>query len=124
MLFSMAVVVAALIGSIPAVIQQYHTDRPGFRKTLRLLAVYFLYVLTGVVLLLLLLRGEQPMTTSITATLFEIAWILYGSLWLTRGVPRHRELPAWIDRHPSGIDYGFWLVIAGTLATAVAGHYM
>ena len=119
MLFSLAVVVATLAASIPAVVRQYRTDRQGFWKTLRLFAVYFLYIFAGLGILLLLLRGEQPMSNAVASTVFTVAWILYGSLWLTRGVPRYRELPAWIDRYPSLIDYIFWALIASGFVAAL-----
>ena len=119
MLFSLAVVVATLAGSIPAVVRQYRTDRPGFWKTLRLFAVYLAYVFAGLGMLLLLLRGPQPPAAAVAGTIFVLAWILYGSLWLTRGVPRYRERPAWIDTYPSALDYAFWAIIAGALAAAL-----
>lgn len=40
-----------------------------------------------------------------------VAWIFYGALWLTRLVPRYRDLPRWIDRRWSWLDYAFIAII-------------
>lgn len=114
----LVLVLGALAASIPACVNQYRRDPAGFWKSLRLLGAYFLYVFAGVGLVLALLSGPQSETTAAAATVFAVAFILYGGLWLTRMVPRYREVPAFIDKFPGALDYGFWAVMASSLAFA------
>jgi hypothetical protein len=50
---------------------------------------------------------------------FFLCWVLYGVLWLMRLAPRNREVPAWIDKRNSVIDYAFWAAIGLTLLAAL-----
>lgn len=112
-------VLGALVATIPACVSQYRTDRAGFWKTLRLAGYYLLYVLAGIGLVLALLSAPQSEATAAAATVFAVAFILYGALWLTRMVPRYREVPAFIDKFPGALDYGFWAVMGSSLAFAL-----
>ena len=58
---------------------------------------------------------------ALAVTAFLVAWIFYGGLWLTRVVPRYRELPAFVDKFPGVLDFAFWAVMAAALAYAVFG---
>ena len=114
------VVLSVLAGSLPAVIDQYRRDRAGFWKTLRLFGVYLVSVFANIGGMLSLLSGAPPsLTRAFAAGLFGIAAIFYAGFWLTRVVPRYRELPAWVDRYPSGVDYAFWALLAGALLLAL-----
>jgi hypothetical protein len=42
-------------------------------------------------------------------------------LWLTQLVPRYRELPAWIDKRNSVLDYVLWAAIGLSLAVCLLG---
>jgi hypothetical protein len=119
MLMSLAVVIATLIGLIPGVRRQYHEDRAGFWQTMRLFALYLAYIVAGIGILLVLLRDPQTPVEAVAAGFFMLAWIINGSVWLTRLAPRYRELPALIDRFPSRVDYGSWIVMAAGLATSL-----
>jgi hypothetical protein len=86
----------------------------------RLFGVYLagLAVIIGV--MLWLLSGPKPSgARAISAGVFGIMAIFYAGFWLTRIVPRYRELPAWVDRFPSGIDYTFWGIVSIALAVAL-----
>ena len=52
-------VVMVFVANLPAVMQQWRSDRPGFIKTLWLMGAYALYVALGITLLLLLARGHE-----------------------------------------------------------------
>jgi hypothetical protein len=111
---------SVLVGSLPAVIDQYRRDRAGFWKTLRLFGVYLVFIFANIGVMLWLLSGPAPsLPRAFAAGLFGIAAIFYAGFWLTRIVPRYRELPAWVDRYPSGIDYAFWAILAGALVVAL-----
>ena len=93
------VVVAAFLANLPAVIEQWHSDRAGFIKTIWLLGLYFLYIGLGLAILFLLKppagTGESK---ALLLTGFVLGFILYGGLTLMRVVPRYREPPAWLMR--------------------------
>ncbi len=116
---ALILVLGSLIGVMPAVIDQHRRDRAGFWKTLRLFGVYLLYIFANIGVLLWLLSGPQTAATAAAAALFGVAAIFYGALWLGRTVPRYRQLPAWFDRFPSGLDYTFWAAMAAALAYAL-----
>jgi hypothetical protein len=111
--------VGVLVASIPACRDQYRCDRAGFFKTLRVAGLYLLYVFAGIGLVLALLSGQPSAMTAVAATVFVVAFILYGGLWLARVVPRYRELPAFVDKFPGVLDYGFWAVMAAGIAFAL-----
>ena len=50
---------------------------------------------------------------------FFLCWVLYGVLWLMRLAPGDREVPTWIDKRNSVIDYAFWAAIGLTLLAAL-----
>ncbi len=104
--------VAAVVMAIPAARDQYRKDPAGFWKSLKLMAVYAAYVFVGLGILLLSLSGPQPPAKAGIAALFLLSWIAYGGLWLVRLMPRYRDLPRWIDRWWSPIDYAFAAIIA------------
>ncbi|HEY8247801.1 MAG TPA: hypothetical protein VIG38_11040 [Hyphomicrobium sp.] len=112
-------VLGALVGVLPGVVDQYRRDRAGFWKTLRLLGVYLLYLAAVIGAMLWLMSGAQPgAARAIAGGLFGLSAIFYGGVWLARIVPRYRPLPAWFDRYPSGIDYAFCAVMAVALLVA------
>ena len=112
--------VSSLVGVLPAVIEQYRRDRAGFWKTARLFGVYLVFIFANIGVMLWLVSGEKPSAArAIAAGVFGIMAIFYAGFWLMRIVPRYRELPAWVDRYPSGIDYTFWGTLIVTLAIAL-----
>jgi hypothetical protein len=117
----LVLVLSVFVGVMPAVRDQYRRDRPGFWKTLRLLGLFFAYILAGFGLVVPLFIEPQPEAKALAITTFILAWIFYGALWLTRVVPRYRELPAFVDKFPGALDYGFWAVMAAALTFAVFG---
>jgi hypothetical protein len=94
------VVVAAFIANLPALRQQWRTDRAGSIKTIWLFGLYCLYVGLGIVAVLLLApkTGGAGGGRALLLTLFILGFILYGALTLMRVVPRYREPPAWLMR--------------------------
>jgi hypothetical protein len=92
-------VMAVLAANLPAVMQQWRSDRPGFIKTLWLMGAYGLYVALGLLLLFLLMpRGGTTQWNALLLTGVMVGFIFYGALTLLRGVPRYREPPRWLMR--------------------------
>jgi hypothetical protein len=94
----LVVVVGVLLANLPAVMAQWRTDRPGFIKTLWLMATYALYVALGIALLLGLAPRQPGETRALLLTGVAVGWIFYGALTLMRVVPRYREPPRWLMR--------------------------
>jgi drug/metabolite transporter (DMT)-like permease len=91
------VVVAAFIANLPALREQWRTDRAGSIKTIWLFGVYLLYIGLGIVVVLLLAPregGHEDKAPYLSG--FIVGFILYGGLTLMRVVPRYREPPAWL----------------------------
>lgn len=92
-------VVGIAIANVPALIDQWRNDRPGFIKTLWLVGAYALYVALGIALLVML--APPPGSGDAKVLLLTgvlLGWILYGGLTLMRVVPRYREPPRWLMR--------------------------
>jgi hypothetical protein len=90
--------VAVFVANLPAVTEQWRTDRPGSIKTLWLMGIYALYVGLGIVLLLVLAPRQPGEAKALWLTGVLVGWILYGALTLMRVVPRYREPPRWLMR--------------------------
>ena len=120
-LLGLVLAVVTLVGVLPAVIRQYRTDRAGFWKTARQFGLYLAYLAIVIGAMLWLVSGEKPSATrAMAAGAFGVTAIFYGALWLMRLVPRYRELPAFIDRFPGALDYGFWTVLGGACVVALS----
>ena len=95
----MAGVIAA---NLPALREQWRTDRAGSIKTVELLFVYLVYCLIGGGLVIWLAARAHERGASFWAvvalTAGIVGWIFYGALTLARAVPRYRELPGWMAR--------------------------
>jgi hypothetical protein len=92
-------VIGIAIANMPALINQWRNDRPGFIKTLWLLGAYALYVALGIVLLIVLAPPPgSPDAKALLLTGVLLGWIFYGALTLMRVVPRYREPPRWLMR--------------------------
>jgi hypothetical protein len=96
-LATLIVVIAVFVANLPALREQWRTDRRGSIKTIWMFGVYCFYVGLGIVVLLLLASktggGEDK---SLALTGFMVGWIFYGALTLMRVVPRYRDPPAWL----------------------------
>jgi hypothetical protein len=96
-LFMVLVVISA---SLPATAKMWREDRPAVIKTLWLIGIYLAYVGLGIALLFLLVpaqgTGEGHGDKALQLVLVMLGWILYGTLMLTRTVPRYREPPRWL----------------------------
>ena len=91
--------VAAFIANLPALREQWRTDRAGSIKTIWMFGLYCLYVGLGIVAVLLLApKGGTSQGKALLLTLFSVGFILYGALTLMRVVPRYREPPSWLMR--------------------------
>ena len=109
-----AIVMAIILTSammLPALCQQLRTDPAGVIKTLKLAGVYLLYVIAGIAFVLLRVYFN-PHTNGLAVMVFLLAWILFGVLWLTRTVPRYREIPGWIDKRFTALDGVLVAIIA------------
>ncbi len=112
------VVVAVFVANLPALREQWRTDRAGSIKTIWLFGVYCLYVGLGIVVMLLLApKGGTSQGKALLLTVFSVGFILYGALTLMRVVPRYREPPAWLMRF--GIAD---IVLLGATFACLAGY--
>jgi hypothetical protein len=92
-------IIGVLVANLPAVLEQWRTDRPGFIKTLWLMGAYALYVALGIGLLILLAPREGTSEgKALLLTGVMLGFIFYGALTLMRVVPRYREPPSWLMR--------------------------
>ena len=113
------VVVAAFVASLPALREQWRTDRAGSIKTIWLFGLYCLYVGLGIVVVLLLApkTGGAGGGKALLLTGFILGFTFYGALTLMRVVPRYREPPAWLMR------FGFAdIVLLGATFACLAGY--
>ena len=109
-----AIVMAIILTSammLPTLREQLRTDRAGVIKTLKLAGVYRIYVIAGIAFVLLRVYFN-PHTNGLAVMVFLLAWILFGVLWLTRTVPRYREIPGWIDKRFTALDGVLVAIIA------------
>ena len=76
------VVVAAFVASLPALREQWRTDRAGSIKTIWLFGLYCLYVGLGIVVVLLLApkTGGAGGGKALLLTLFILGFIFYADL--------------------------------------------
>ena len=98
-LATLIVVVAVFVANLPALREQWRSDRAGFIKTIWLLGRLFsLYRArdrdsassSG------RLRAQAATARRLLLTGFVLGFVLYGGLTLMRVVPRYREPPAWL----------------------------
>ena len=115
------IVAAVLIANIPAVLQQWRSDRAGSIKTLWLMGAYAAYVALGLAGLLLLVPDSsepEPEPKALLLTGAIVGWIFYGGLTLMRVVPRYKEPPAWLMR------FGLADIIVLALLFGCLGAYL
>lgn len=108
--------------TLPKTIQMYRKDRAGFVKSMKLAGVYMAYCSVAIGIMLLLVDSKTatpPQTRAMVLTAFMLIWIMYGGIWLARLLPRHEQIPSWLERRPSFVDYAFIAAIVGSLAAAV-----
>jgi len=109
------IVIAVFVANLPALMQQWRGDRPGFIKTLWLMGAYALYIALGIGLFLLLAPREAGETRALLLAGVMLGYVLYGALTLMRIVPRYREPPIWLTRF--GIaDLALLALLFGCLA--------
>jgi hypothetical protein len=104
-----ALVLAILIPVLPALRKQWNKDRSGAIKTYGILLAFMIYSVGGILAFVFLVDkpGLLPAGTIANLVALIFAWVLYGSLWLARLVPRYEEpVPAWVDRRGT-IDFVF-----------------
>lgn len=108
--------IAVLIGNLPALTRQWHDDRPGVIRTLWMAGIYLVYVGLGTWgLFLLVPEGGSNENAPILAVFAMLGYILYGVLVLMRHVPRYREPPRWL-MHFGVADMLILLLLFGSLA--------
>ena len=113
------VVVAAFVANLPALREQWRTDRAGSMKTIWMFGVYLLYIGLGIVVVLLLApkAGGAGGDKALLLTGFILGFIFYGALTFMRVVPRYREPPALLMRF--GIAD---IVLLGATFACLAGY--
>ena len=111
-------VAAAGLAALAAARADPRVDRAVAVKTIGLLLIYLAYAVAGVLLVFAVLPpGPAGETRATIGTLFMLAWIGFGMLWLIRLVPRLREPPALLAR-PFG-PVGVGCLVVGAVAFAV-----
>lgn len=109
-----AAAVYGLWRNLAALVDAWRADRPAFVQSMKLIGYYFLYCGLGLAIVVGTLDGPQPESRALGGTLFLLAWIFYGALWLARTAPRTQPIPGWIERYPGPAD-------AVLVTAAVAG---
>src|SRR4029078_11108440 len=91
------VVLAAFVANLPALREQWRTDRAGSMKQIWMFGVYLLYIGLRIVVVLLLSpeAGVAGGDKALLLTGFILGFIFHGALTFMRVVPRYREPPAW-----------------------------
>lgn len=104
-LAQLALVVSVIVAQIPAVRRQWLEDRAGTKRTVKLLAYYFAYIAIGFGVLLSVIHGggRDPLG-ALAAVAFMLAWVLLGTSWLIKLVPRYRPLPDWVLKPYNVLD--------------------
>jgi hypothetical protein len=101
-LWPVLVMIGIIVANLPAMMEQWRTDRAGFIKTVELFLVYLVYCLIGGGLIIWLAsrahENHAGAWTIVALTAGIVGWIFYGALTLARAVPRYRELPNWAAR--------------------------
>ena len=111
-------VVAVGLAALAAARRDPRVDRAFAVKTLGLLVLYLCYCVLGALLMFAVLPpGPAGDTKAAVGTLFMLAWIGFGMLWLIRLVPRLREPPALLARPFGPIGLGCLIVAAAAFAT-------
>jgi hypothetical protein len=113
---SILVVTAVLVS---AAYRQFQTDRKKFIESIKAAAVYLVYCFIGIGLVIVIMLGPQSESKASAGMAFFLCWVLYGVLWLMRLAPGDREVPTWIDKRNSVIDYAFSAAIGLTLLAAL-----
>ena len=82
--------VAAFVANLPALREQWRTDRAGSMKTIWMFGVYLLNIGLGIVVVLLLApkAGGAGGDKALLLTGFILGFIFYGALTFMRVVPR------------------------------------
>ena len=132
------VVVAAFLANLPALREQWRTDRAGSIKTIWLFGLYLLYIGLGIVAVLLLApkTGGASGGKALLLTLFILGFIFYGGLTLMRvgaalprasGVAyalrhrRHRPARSHL-RLPRWLSVGISLLLSGCSLNVLAAR--
>jgi len=114
-----AAVVAGLI-ALAAARSDPRVDRAFAVKTIGLLLLYLAYAVAGVLLVFAVLPpGPAGETRAAIGTLFMLAWIGFGMVWLIRLVPRLREPPALLARPFGPVGVGCIVIAAAAFAALV-----
>ena len=117
----LALMAAVIAAQLPALRQQWLEDRAGSIKSMRLLAYYFVYIAVGFGVLLTVIRnGGRPDTEFVGAMAFVFGWILLGTSWLIKVVPRYRQVPQWLLQPVGPLDAAAFLL----LALALFAHFL
>jgi hypothetical protein len=101
-LWPVLMMIGIIVANLPAMMEQWRTDRPGVIKTVELFLVYLVYCSIGGGLIIWLAsrahENHAGAWTIAALTAGIVGWIFYGALTLARAVPRYRELPGWMAR--------------------------
>ena len=112
--------VAAGLAALAAARGDSRVDRAFAVKTIGLLLLYLAYAVAGVLLVFAVLPpGPAGEVRAAIGTVFMLAWIGFGMVWLIRLVPRLREPPALLARPFGPVGVGCLVVGAAALAALV-----
>ena len=112
--------VAVGLAALAAVRGDPRVDRAFVVKTIGLLLLYLAYAVSGVLLVFAVLPpGPAGEARAAVGTLFMLAWIGFGMLWLIRLVPRLREPPALLAAPFGPVGVGCLVVAAAAFIALV-----
>ena len=118
---ALIVVVAVGLAALAVARRDPRVDRAFAVKTLGLLVLYLGYCVLGVVFVFAMLPpGPAGEARAAAGTVFMLAWISFGVVWLIRLVPRLREPPAPLARPFGLLGIVCLAVAAAALVTLVS----
>ena len=93
---------------------------PSRSRRSAFLVLYLAYAVAGVLLVFAVLPpGPAGELRAAVGTLFMLAWVGFGMLWLIRLVPRLREPPALLVRPFGPVGMGCLVVAVGAFVALV-----
>ncbi len=120
-LWPVLMMAGVIVANVPALREQWRTDRAGSIKTVELFLAYLVYCLIGGGLIMWLAsrpHGDPAgFWTILVLTVASVGWIAYGALTLARAVPRYRELPNWMAKYGTA-DIALLAITFASLAAA------
>jgi hypothetical protein len=117
----LAVVVAAGLAALAQIRSDPRITKEFRRRSYAALGFYAVFVACGIVALFLFPFRPGSAVVALSGTVFILAWIAIGALWLMRLAPRLKEPPGWLMKPWSPLD---WSLIVIAIGAATLGSLL